>query len=61
MKVTAELLDKAEERVEEEMPWLHYGLTAFGKVLTKHVIDELLPEDPALVERMQRLSERHER
>jgi hypothetical protein len=55
MRITSELLDKAEQQPNAQEPWLRYGLSAFGKVLADHVFEEMLPKDPSLVERMGRM------
>jgi hypothetical protein len=58
MTVTSELLDKAERQPDVEAPWLHYELSPFGKVLAGHIIEQTLPKDPALIERMAELVRR---
>jgi hypothetical protein len=60
MRITAELLDKAEEQPNADEPWLDYRLSAFGKVLAAHVADEMLPKDPALIARMDKIFGRGE-
>lgn len=52
IKVTAELLDGAQENPSVSEPRVSYGLSALGKALAARVMDGLLPKGPALIERM---------
>jgi hypothetical protein len=60
MKITSEFLDKAEQQPNAQEPWLRYRLSAFGRALSEHVLEEMLPKEPSLVERMGRVFARGE-
>lgn len=56
MKVTDELLDKAESEPTAQATFLDYEMTAFGKALADHVVTEMLPTDPKLIARIAKLT-----
>jgi hypothetical protein len=60
MKITSEFLEKAEQQPNAQEPWLRYRLSAFGRALSEHVLEEMLPKEPSLVERMGRVFARGE-
>jgi hypothetical protein len=51
-RVTSDLLDRAEQNPDLEVPWLDYRLSAFGNALADFVLDEALPKESHLIARM---------